>query len=345
MGNWRHAGVIVNPVAGTGAEVSLRAARRVAERLGIVEVLTGPGESGADAFAGWSGKLVVHDTRSEASREATQALADEIASRAVDIMIVVGGDGTLADASCAFLRRKSRAPIFGVGAGSTNVGKLITCRAEQAERLNIDEFEAWNVDGLLVSVSGQRMALAFNDVVVAHTIVGTLDGKRRDLDARERISGNLIPGKPRSAGCASSCVTRQSPKVPQVLIAEGPSVATVVVGFADSAFFGKAVTGGISLATVAGLPAGCIVSDVPLVQIEIDAAMLQKDEPITSRFASLAYGDSILIEGVSGAVLCADGNPCRRLEPTDQVLISLELDAVVGVRARGVRHGEDRLSA
>jgi hypothetical protein len=345
MGEWRHAGIIVNPVAGTSAQESLRAARRVAERLGIVEVLTGPGKSGADAFNGWSGKLAVHNTRGQVGREQTQTLADEIAARAVDIMIVVGGDGTLADASHAFFRRRSRAPIFGVGAGSTNVGKLITCRAEQAERLTIEELETWKVDGLRVSVSNQPIALAFHDVVVGHTIVGMLDGKRRDLDAMERISGHLIPGKPHAVACASSRVTRQSDTLPDVLIAEGTSVGTVVVGFADASFFGKAVTGGICLARVAGLPAGCIVSDMPLVQVEIDAESLQKGEPITSRFASLAPGDHILIEGVCGAVLCADGNPCRQLQPLDQVLVSLECDAVVGVRVRGARGGEDRLQA
>jgi len=334
MVEWRQAGVIVNPVAGINVQDSLCAARRAAERLGVIEVSTGTGKLGADAFTGWSGQIHVHDAPACVGREQTQALAGEIASRAIDVMIVVGGDGTLADVARAFLNRKFRAPILGVGAGSTNVGRLITCRAERAEQLTLNELEAWNVDCLTASVNGQPLAIGFNDVVLGHTIVGVLDGKRRDLDAGKRMSGDMVPGKPRSAGCASTRVTRRSVDDQQLLIAEGTWVATVVVGFADASFFGKAVTGGICLTTVAGLPAGCIVSDTPLVQIEIDAFTLRQTEPIASRYVSLANGDSIAIEGVTGAVLCADGNPCRRLEPADQVLVSVQCDAVVGVRSR-----------
>ncbi len=334
MVKWRRAGVIVNPAAGINAQESLRAARRVVERLGVVEVLTGPGKAGAEAFTGWSGSIHVHGTPGYAGREQTQVLADEIALRSIDVMIVVGGDGTLADVTRRFLNRSFCAPILGVGAGSTNVGRLITCRAGRAEQLNIDELETWEVDCLLACANGQPPAIAFNDVVVAHTIVGMLNGKRRDLNALERMSGNLIPAKPRSAGSSPTRVTRRSSDNADLVIAEGVSVATVVVGFAESSFFGKAVTGGICLAAVAGLPAGCIVSDTPLVQIEIDAATLRQSEPVTSRYASLAKGDSIVIEGVAGAVLCADGNPCRRLEPADQVYVSWHCGGVVGVRSR-----------
>jgi NAD kinase len=330
----RQAGVIVNPVAGIGLQGSLRAARQAAERLGIIKVLTGPGQLGAEAFTEWSGQLQIHDLQGRADREQTQALAGQIASAAIDVMLVVGGDGTLADVSRAFLQRKFRAPILGIGAGSTNVGKLVTCRVERVEQLKLEELEAWDVDGLLVTLNDQPIALAFNDVVVGHTIVGMLNGKRRDLDAVERISGNLIPAKPRSAGCSSTRVIRRSINHSDLLIAGGSSAATIVVGFADSSFFGKAVTGGICLATVAGLPAGCIVSDTPLVQIEIDVATLQAIEPVTSRYASVADGDSVVIEGVAGAALCADGNPFRRLESNDHVVVSLHCDAVVGVRSR-----------
>jgi len=330
----RQAGVIVNPVAGISPRESLRAARQAAERLGIIKVLTGPGQLGAEAFTGWSGQLQVHDLRAQGGREQTRALAGQIASTAIDVMIVVGGDGTLADVSRVFLQRKFRAPILGIGAGSTNVGRLITCCVERVEQIKFEALEAWDVDGILVTLNDQPIALAFNDVVVGHTIVGMLDGKRRDLDAVERISGHLIPGKPRSAGGSSTRVIRRSTNNSDLLIADGRSVATVVVGFADSSFFGRAVTGGICLATVAGLPAGCIVSDTPLVQIEIDAATLQAIEPVTSRYASVANGDSIVIEGVADAALCADGNPLRRLESNDHVLVSLHCDAVVGVRSR-----------
>src|SRR5208283_3967640 len=56
---WRRVGLIVNPIAGSGARESLSAARTAIERLGAQEVSTGRGTTGETALSGWHGRVQV----------------------------------------------------------------------------------------------------------------------------------------------------------------------------------------------------------------------------------------------------------------------------------------------
>lgn len=324
---WRRVGLIVNPVAGIGANESLIAARKVIERCGTHEVATGRGQTGELALAGWPGQVQIREV--EETGNQTRALARWIAAKKLDALIAVGGDGTLSDAA---IEVGSTLPIVGIGTGSTNVGRLITCPAVHVEELNFDHLETWKVDGLLASVNDDLAGLAFNDIVIGTTIVGTLDGRRCDLSAAERMRGKIAPVRPRRVGTRDTVVTRICGNA-RTLVAEGEVVGTVIAGFAEPAFFGKAITGGICLATLTGLPAGCLVCDLPLAQVEITSEALMKAEPAVSRFVSLAGEAMIIVENLtSDAALCIDGNPVRLLSGSDRVVISVRTQAVTGVR-------------
>jgi len=329
---WRRAGVIVNPVAGSGA--ALQSLRNAVSTIRAEEVFTGPGPSGSDGLSGWHGRVVVHEFTAGSGREQTCDLARWIAAQSVDAIVVVGGDGTLADVAQVLIKLGCRTPILGIGAGSANVGRLITCRASEASELRPEKLETWNVACLAARVNDDLMGQAFNDVVIGHTIVGTIDGQVRDIDAAERCRGVSVPGTPRPVGGLKTRVIRSS-KDGETVVAEGESVGTVVAGFAEPAFFGKAVSGGICLAAVTGLPAGCLVSSLPLVQVEISASALLQAAPIVSSYVTLSEEVSIVVENVcDGAVLCVDGNPLRVLSGSDRVVVSTHENAVTGVRFR-----------
>ncbi len=328
---WRRVGLIVNPVAGLGADESLRVARTAIERCGAREVSTGPGELGAAALTGWTGRVETPGDIAFPAPRRTRALARWMVGRPLDAVIVVGGDGTLSDAA---LEIANTIPIVGIGTGSTNVGRLVTCRAGQVPSLDVDELETWNVDALLASVNDEVVGLGFNDVVIGTTIVGTLDGRRCDLSATDRARGESVPATPRSIGGPTTKVTRIG-RGTATLVAQGESVGTVVAGFAEPAFFGKAVTGGVCLASLAGMVAACLVSDVPLARVGMTADVLETAAPIRSAYVSLAEEVGIVVEGVEdGAVLCVDGNPTQILCLSDHVGIVARKGAVVGVRAR-----------
>jgi NAD kinase len=329
---WHSIGLIVNSSAGRGADLAFGASRDALSRLGAQEVLTGPGELGQVAVAGWGGRITVHDVGAVVSRERTQSLARWIAQQRPDALIVVGGDGTLADVAQVFIEQNCSVPLLGIGSGSTNVGRLITCRASEVWKLDPVKLEAWRVDCLTAHVNGELLGRAFNDVVIGYTVVGTMEGKLRDLDAAERSRGRLVGAAPRSIATRESRVTRKA-KDGATIVAQAESVGTVVAGFAEPAFFGKAVCGGICLAALTGLPAGCLVCNLPLVQVEIEAGTLARTIPIVSSYVSLGEDVTVMVEKVQeGAVLCVDGNPVRELGFSDRVVISVNKDAVRGIR-------------
>jgi NAD kinase len=329
---WRRVGAIVNPGAGSG--IAVQSVRDALSALGAKEVLTGPGPTGAGALSDWQGHVVAHEVTARSGREQTGALARWIVAQNVDAIVVVGGDGTLADVAQVLVELSCRAPVLGIGAGSTNVGRLITCRVGEVSELRPEKLETWNVACLAARVDGDLMGQAFNDVVVGQTIVGTLDGQVRDIDAAERHRGVLVAGSPRPVGTSKTKVIRRN-KDGETVVAQGEGVGTVVAGFAEPAFFGKAVSGGICLATLTGLPAGCLVSSLPLVQVEITASALLRAAPIVSSYVTLSEGVNIVVENVcDGAVLCVDGNPLRVLSSSERVIISSHENAVTGVRFR-----------
>ena len=329
---WRRVGAIVNPVAGSGT--ALQSVRNALLTIGADEVLTGSGPTGSAVLSGWQGRVVVHDVAPGSGREQTRALTRWIAEQEVDALIVLGGDGTLADVAQVLIELGCRTPILGIGAGSTNVGRLITCRASEVSELCPEKMETWRVACLTARVNDDLVGQAFNDVVIGHTIVGTIDGQIRDIDAAERFRGVLRAGTPRPVGISKTRVIRSS-KDGETVVAVGEAVGTVVAGFAEPAFFGKAVAGGICLAALTGLSAGCLVSNLPLVQVEITGSVLLRAAPIVSSYVTLSEEVGIVAEDVrDGAVLCVDGNPLRLLSSSDRVVISVQEDAVVGVRLR-----------
>jgi NAD kinase len=329
---WRRVGAIVNPVAGSG--IALQSLRNALVSIRAEEVLTGPGPTGSDVLSDWQSHVVVHDVARGSGREQTRALTRCIAEQKVDALIVLGGDGTLADVAQVLIELGCRTPILGIGAGSTNVGRLITCRASEVSELCPEKIETWKVACLTARVNDNLLGQAFNDVVIGHTVVGTIEGQIRDIDAAERLRGILRAGTPRPVGTSKTRVIRCS-KNGETVVAVGEGVGMVVAGFAEPAFFGKAVAGGICLAALTGLPAGCLVSSLPLVQVEITSSALLRAAPIVSSYVTLSEEVSIVAENVrDGAVLCVDGNPLCLLDSSDRVIISAHEDAVIGVRLR-----------
>jgi predicted polyphosphate/ATP-dependent NAD kinase len=332
MLNWfERIGLIVNPGAGGDPAASLEAAARAVTDLGVVAVVTGPESLGASALSRLNVDVETCDVDPALGAAGTRALATQIADRRLDIVIVVGGDGTMADVAGAVFGEAHQPRILGIGTGSTNAGALVTCRAADARRLDPGRLYSRELDALVASVAGQPPAIAFNDCVVGNSVIGTLDGRLVNLDAAGLLQGRREIGEPRSIGRRESRVTIVRSSASAEVIAAGLEVGTVVVGFAEQAFRGKAVAGGICLATLARLAAGCLVADQPLARVGQTAEALLAARPIRSAFIGIAADDAVVVSGAGpGAVLCADGNPIA--------LLGGDRQARIGLSPRAVRH-------
>jgi hypothetical protein len=304
----------------------------VLNALGARHVITGPGDLGAALIdpGRWSvDAIAVPDERGAAQ---TMALAGRIADRQVAVIAVIGGDGTLADVAAAIVDRPDAPAVCGIGSGSVSVGQLMTCTLADLDRFDGQRLEVFPVPALVATYRG-RSRLAFNDVVLGTTLVGTLEGRLRDLDAAAYLQGQRRPGRPRSIGQTGTVVRRTSSSADfgegdggvddAMVIARGRRVGGVVAGFTSPAYMGKAVTGGVCLGSWAGLSAGCVISDIPLARVELSATFVSAMPPVRCVYASLDGNQRLVIEGARcGTVLLADGNPLAVLEEGDRVEVT-----------------------
>ncbi len=330
-------GLVVNPSAGGGGGRALRAAAGAIERLAPGHVLTGPGVLGSDALRSWSGLWETIPLTVAFGRPATIALAAALCEAGVDAIVAVGGDGTLADVGSAIVASPAPSPIIGIGAGSMNAGRLVCCAAEDVARLDVAQLRPERVDALLATVNGTSLGIACHDVALGVTVVGTIDGRLRDLDAAALLEGRQTPRRPQSIAVPGTVVTVSHADGTRAEIARGAQVGAVVVGFSRHEFIANAITGGACLTALAGLPAACIVTDRPLVQVELSAQELLGASPISSRYASLANGSVVRVEGLAGGTVVAlDGTPHRVLRPSDAAELCVRLSAVPVLRWEGI---------
>ncbi|MBI5877307.1 MAG: NAD(+)/NADH kinase [Chloroflexi bacterium] len=320
----RQVGLIVNPTAGGGD--GLAAAREALRALAPREVLAGAGEMGADALAHLPVTLRTVDWSPHHGKARTAWLAREFAAQGVDALVVVGGDGTLADVAFALSSQttepgRAATPICGVGVGSANVGPLVTCLGHETERLAGAHFERRAVDGLLVGANSDLLGLAFNDVVIGFTVLATVAGGVTDVDAAQKMQGRNVPRAPEAVWTERTRVAKYGSRG-ETLIATGVEAATVIVGLPDERFYGKAIAGGVLLSSLVGDPAGCLACSHLIVRTQLDADELRRTEPIVTRYAGLCEDERVEGWGFrAGAALCADGNPLRLLNANDRATI------------------------
>lgn len=321
----------VNPRAGQGAQANLEAARRLLAALVPARVLTGAGELGGDAVD----EPVVLDL-SSGTGNPTSRIAEAAALERVDLLVVVGGDGTLADAALGLARHASAVPIFGLGGGSTNAGALVSCRAAELATLDPTALVTEHVSALSVAYPVSGAALAFNDVVVGTSVCGTVDGAFVNLDAKAFKRGEKVPTTPARLCSTSASVVKLHARG-ETRVAGGAEVGSVVVGFTRTGdVSGQALLGGLGLSAGAGVPAGCLVATTPLVFAGFSGEDHALSEPIRTSYVGLSESETLRLSGFGPeAVLCADGNPLKPLEEGDVVDVSLRNGACSVVRLVG----------
>jgi len=326
-------GLIVNPRAGRGDETNARVARQLIETLNPGTTLVGAGEMGADALMGL--RVEPLDYAPAQGRARTPALVGKMLAHAIEMIAVVGGDGTMADVTFALYRAASRVPILGVGVGSANVGGLVTVLGDDVTQLANARLEPYALDALLAGANGETLGIAFNDVVISTTVLATINGQLTEVQVAPKIAGENIPGKSEAIFTDATRVWRESLNG-TTEIARGDQVGTFLCGFPDSRFFGKAIAGQACLAAYLDLPAGCLVGSQPLVRMIADAAELMRDEPFISRYASFDENSVIHATGLrDGVALCADGNPLKILSRDDRVMIGVKRRCITALRISG----------
>ena len=128
-----------------------------------------------------------------AIRARVKALADAGAERFVS----VGGDGTATYVRNAMYELGINLPIMGVAGGTANVGPIVSMTLDQLEGHHISEAKEVCYDGISVFVNDEFISLAFNDLIVGDTFLGTINGQTRSISVRALLEkGEHTPIKP-----------------------------------------------------------------------------------------------------------------------------------------------------
>lgn len=310
-------GLIANPRAGRGDALTIAAAAIGA--LAPREIWVGAGEMGADALSDFPGVIHCVNWAPHTGKARTIFLARAFAQNDLDALIVIGGDGTLADVARAL--NGIPLPILGIGVGSANVGPLVTLTSHALERLREAQFVIRPADGLVAGVNDDELGWGFNDVVLDFTVLATVDGQVVNVDAAQKMVGINVPRAPEPIGTAQTRVVKKSPRG-ETLVAQGEHIATMIVGLPDERFYGKAIAGGAILSSFIGDVAGCLVCNHLLVTTRLEADAVHRAEPIVSYYVGLSERDCIQATGIrDGVALCADGNPLKILSAADRVQV------------------------
>jgi NAD kinase len=328
-------GVINNPYAGKGFQENAAQAQELLKHFTGASIITGPGEAGELICSSQFTDIEICPCNQLPSRAQTIELSRSITAHKIDLLVVFGGDGTLSDAAFALVDHPAPPPILGIGSGSTNVGPLITCRLEDFEKFSLKNLQVVGLNSLLVIDRGKLLGIGFNDCVFGFTVVGTIGHKMHNVDAAAKMHGENIPGLPRSVGTSKTCVKRITAEGDCQVIAQGEWSACIMLGFAETAFMGKAVTGGVCLASFTGVPAGCLVAGIPLVQVELTKAQVLESPPVRTQFLSFDANMRIVVSGVhDGSAICADGTPLKILTSEDEIEFAVRLNTFQSVKMK-----------
>jgi hypothetical protein len=325
-------GIVINPQAGKGFAENARIAREALRKFPDVKIAAGPGELGASALSDYASGFHVCDCDPMSGRLQTVSLARNLADWGVDLILAIGGDGTLSDVALGLSGAENAPPVMGIGVGSTNVGPLVTCCTHELDAIDFTRLEITSLPALQVSHENSLLGIGFNDCVLGFTVVGTLAGQICDVDAAAKMAGQNLPGRPASIGTSRTLVERICDDRIDT-IASGEWVSSVIIGLAERTFLGKAITGGVCLASYTGAPAGCLVASIPLVQVGLSRAEVLQHEPIRTSYISFDQTMQIRVQGVlDGTAINLDGTPLKILSCQDQIVCSVLPDAIRAVR-------------
>jgi len=325
-------GVVANPHAGRGEGAAEAAIASLFEHLAGREIVVCRG-SFADEVARRSGTARRAVTVPGAGGPPTaEQSAARLAAEGVDLMIGIGGDGTLCDIAAALLAADSRIPLYGIGIGSSNVGPLVSATGDRIARIDWDRVAPVDVHGLQAGISGRPLGVAFNDVVCGNTYFATRNGRRVDLAAADKIRGVERPATPRTVCGAGTWLAKNGQRVlsgadlpmEQIIASPLNRVETCA---------GKAVSGFLSWGPYVGMHAVVAAASSIMVRTKLSIDDATAAEPLHLCHIGIGPDDLVEVGGfLPNAVIVIDGNPAHILSPEETLQLRLKQGAIAVLR-------------
>lgn len=252
----------------------------------------------------------------DAIKAKVKALADAGAERFVS----VGGDGTATYVKNAMYELGINFPILGVAAGTANVGPIVSVTLEQLEGRHISEAKEVCYDGIAVYVKDKFISLAFNDLIVGDTFLGTIDGQTCSLSVRALLEkGAHTPVKPAEHIVTDDFVIELNGKE---LVPNREIIRQIVLSpVAHESHYGRAVYGPVGKCDWCEKKGVIALCDYIAVSFEEDGTGV--DRISSTQYLIFGPNDQVALRGLTEeACLVCDGNPY--LLPDDRFSVRYE---------------------
>ena len=252
----------------------------------------------------------------DAIKAKVKALADAGAERFVS----VGGDGTATYVKNAMYELEINFPILGVAAGTANVGPIVSVTLEQLEGRHISEAKEVCYDGIAVYVKDKFISLAFNDLIVGDTFLGTIDGQTCSLSVRALLErGEHTPVKPAEHIVTDDFVIELNGKE---LVPNREIIRQIVLSpVAHESHYGRAVYGPVGKCDWCEKKGVIALCDYIAVSFEEDGTGV--DRISSTQYLIFGPNDQVALRGLTEeACLVCDGNPY--LLPDDRFSVRYE---------------------
>ena len=252
----------------------------------------------------------------DAIKAKVKALADAGAERFVS----VGGDGTATYVKNAMYELEINFPILGVAAGTANVGPIVSVTLEQLEGRHISEAKEVCYDGIAVYVKDKFISLAFNDLIVGDTFLGTIDGQTCSLSVRALLErGEHTPVKPAEHIVTDDFVIELNGKD---LVPNREIIRQIVLSpVAHESHYGRAVYGPVGKCDWCEKKGVIALCDYIAVSFEEDGTGV--DRISSTQYLIFGPNDQVALRGLTEeACLVCDGNPY--LLPDDRFSVRYE---------------------
>lgn len=307
-------GVILGNSSGSGNAAQAFKVLRPSLRDCKVAVCAGPfaGDSAPDtwtvlrAHAGDAENVARAGGYTAAVRRAVEAFAEWRA----ELLVCVGGDGLSSYVADALVGKQWRIPILGIGAGTANVGPIVTTNLEDLPLFEPGALEYSQVGAVEVLDENGHVAYGFNDIVIGNSFLGTIDGNAANLSAEALLldgKKRAIAASPRIAGAAFRVVKNGLPL--RLKIARPSQIIVSTLGAAE--FYGRAVAG--VLCNAGYMEGAAAIALFDQIIVRPDAPEHGIDDFSVSEQMLFAPGDVVELHGMDAdAYIVADGNPFAR---------------------------------
>ena len=333
-------GIVVNPNAGCGEREISSIVRNLLESLSgrKIHLIDGTLESRLAAELGVHATVILTSDDSILEARSTTIL---LLQSGIDVLIGIGGDGTLCDIASAMLETGPTVQLLGIGAGSANVGPLVSLLAQDLDRLSLDGLHEGTIHGIDAYVADNLVGTAFNDIVLGNTYFGTRNERRIDLDAVAKLSGEDRSAEPKSVCGSQTWITKNNQRM---LTNENDAFAQIIASPINegAVYAGKAISGLMCWGPYLGNHGVLAAANTVMVRTQLGLEDLNNAEPLRLAHISFGKDDRITIgELLANAVLVIDGNPTSLLNPSDVVTLQMRLDAIRVLRPLAFSRGLD----